>query len=203
LLSAPYVVKKVSFVVASTLVVLTGLALLLNADYVITQIRYVVVGPEVSRVPVTDVSLSEKITNRVFVPRLGIDVPLVYATETREQAFQKALESGVVHFPGTALPGQLGNVYIFGHSSDYPWAKGDYKTAFALLPKIVLDDEIIVNDEVGTAFRYRVVKTLVVKPDELWVLDQPVDRKLLTLQTSYPIGTALRRYIVQAELITE
>jgi LPXTG-site transpeptidase (sortase) family protein len=72
-----------------------------------------------------------------------------------------------------------------------------------LLPKIVLDDEIIVNDEVGTAFRYRVVKTLVVKPDELWVLDQPVDRKLLTLQTSYPIGTALRRYIVQAELITE
>src|SRR5687767_11297538 len=71
--------------------------------------------------------------DRLFIPSLGIDVPLVYIEEKNEAAFQAALRDGVVHYPGTAMPGQPGNAYYFGHSSDYSWSKGEYKNVFATL----------------------------------------------------------------------
>ena len=71
--------------------------------------------------------------NTLTIPSLGIRAPIVDAPESSENAFQKALQDGIVHYPGTATVGKPGNVYVFGHSSDYIWSKGSYKTVFALL----------------------------------------------------------------------
>ncbi|MFA5935395.1 MAG: sortase [Patescibacteria group bacterium] len=138
----------------------------------------------------------------VRIDRLGITAPIKYvAASTTEEGFQIALRDGVVHFPGTALPGEPGNVYIFGHSSDYSWSKGNYKTVFALLTKAKAGDEIIVSGHDGTAYTYVVTGTKVVGPKDTHVLDQQgKTKKLLTLQTSYPLGTALKRFLVLAEL---
>lgn len=138
--------------------------------------------------------------DRLWIPSLGIEAPLIYATEVKEDHFQEQLEKGVVHYPGTALPGQLGNAYIFGHSSDYFWRQGDYKTVFALLPEIELGAEIILTDSTGNIFRYAATNKFVANPEDLHLLAQDETKRQLTLQTSYPIGTALKRYIVQAEL---
>ena len=49
--------------------------------------------------------------------------------------------------------------------------------------------------------RYKVVKTLIVKPSDLWVLDA-IPNVNLTLITCYPfyyVGHAPRRFIVQAQ----
>jgi sortase A len=135
------------------------------------------------------------------VPSLGISVPVIYIEEKNESAYQAALEKGVVHYPGTALPGKAGNVYIFGHSSDFVWSAGSYKTIFARLPDIRVGSEILITNSQGDEFTYLVTGTKVVSPKDLSVLDQNnFERQLLTLQTSYPLGTALQRYIVVAEL---
>lgn len=140
----------------------------------------------------------------LLLPSLGIAAPLQYVAHADERAFQEALQRGVVHYPGTALPGRPGNAYYFGHSSDYAWTAGEYKTVFALLPQIARGDEIVVSDAAGTPFRYHVVEKKVVSPKDLSVLDQgDGGTPLLTLQTSYPLGTALRRYIVVAELAAD
>ncbi len=143
-------------------------------------------------------------SNRILIPKIGVDAPIVYIRESNEAAFQKALENGVVHFPGTAKPGQPGNVYIFGHSSDYAWRAGDFKYVFANLPNLKVGDEVTVTDGEGTPFRYRIRETKVVLPKDLSVLDQgDGSESLLTVQTSYPIGTALRRFLVIGELVQE
>jgi LPXTG-site transpeptidase (sortase) family protein len=99
------------------------------------------------------------------------------------------------------MPGEVGNVYIFGHSSDYAWSKGNYKHAFALLPKIKNGAEIKLTDEKGFSYTYLVTRQGVVGPNDVHVLAQNTNgKKLLTLQTSYPLGTALKRYVVVAEL---
>lgn len=134
------------------------------------------------------------------IPSLGIDVPVVYVDQPYEKVFQEALINGVVHYPGTAMPGQAGNVYIFGHSSDYIWSKGHYKTAFALLPSIELGAEITLSDASGKIYTYKVVDKFVVGPKDTSVLKQDASKHILTVQTSYPVGTALRRYITVAEL---
>lgn len=139
--------------------------------------------------------------NTVFIDSVRIKAPIVYVEENSEEVFQRALQNGVVHYPGTALPGEYGNAYIFGHSSDLAWAKGSYKTVFALLPKVKVGEEIKITNRRGELFTYTVTQTFVAKPTDVYLLEQG-DRKTkkLTLQTSYPLGTALKRWIVVAEM---
>ena len=138
--------------------------------------------------------------DRLIISKINLDAPILYADTVDENQFQKFLEQGVVHYPDTALPGQPGNCYIFGHSSDYAWTPGNYKSVFALLTNLTIGDAIIVSNHQGQTFDYVVTTKFVVESADKSVLNQDLSKHLLTLQTSYPLGTALKRYIVQAEL---
>jgi LPXTG-site transpeptidase (sortase) family protein len=144
--------------------------------------------------------------DRLVIPRLGLNVPIVTPRldallaqdwTILEQDIQTALEDGVVHYPGTAEPGQAGNFFVTGHSSYYAWAEGDYKSVFARLSELQPGDEYWVYYG-GDEHRYRVVESLEVKPTEVHVLDQPTDQRQSTLMTCSPVGTTLRRRIVRA-----
>ncbi|MEO5927265.1 MAG: sortase [Patescibacteria group bacterium] len=186
-----------------------GIFAAFNADYLRIHIAYAINGPASVATPeltlhVPGAQSPTSTPNTLTIPSLGIQTPIQYVTATNEAAFQEALKNGAVHYPGTAEPGQPGNDYIFGHSSDYSWSGGKYKTVFALLPKIDIGSIIWITDKTGKNFRYKVTETRIVNPKDLSVLDQHENKKkLLTVQTSYPIGTALRRFVVIAELVTE
>jgi sortase A len=186
-----------------------GFFLIMNAGYLRANVSYYLsppTTPETTQgitLPGVATSTLREQPNTLRIPSLGIQAPVIYVDTVSETAFQTALRNGVVHYPKTALPGEPGNVYIFGHSSDYRWSKGSYKTVFALLPKIANGAIINVTNASGTVFTYRVTGTRIVGPKDLHVLDQQGNTKhLLTLQTSYPLGTALKRFIVTAELVT-
>lgn len=142
---------------------------------------------------------------RIIIPRINKSVPVVnISTENLikrdwnalESEIQEALQSGVVHYPGTARAGQHGNVVITGHSSYFPWDPGRFKDVFALLHEVVVGDDIIVYNE-QEKFLYRVYETKVVQPDEVSILTQSGEDRL-TLITCTPVGTNLRRLIVLA-----
>lgn len=138
--------------------------------------------------------------NTLSIPSLNIEAPLLYpASGTNEAGFQKELQNGVVHYPNTANPGEKGNAYYFGHSSDYAWAKGSYKEVFRQLPEIATGADIYISNE-STTYHYRVRETRVIESNDTSVLTQG-DEYLLTLQTSYPVGTAQKRFIAIAELV--
>ncbi|MBU2259213.1 class E sortase [Patescibacteria group bacterium] len=115
-----------------------------------------------------------------------------------EDDIQDALQMGVVHYPGTAKPGQAGNFFVTGHSSYYPWASGKYKNVFARLHELEPGDEYWVYYG-GDKHRYIVRGKKEVKSSDVTVLDQPVDRRVATLMTCTPIGTTLRRLIITSE----
>ena len=142
--------------------------------------------------------------NRLKIPSLGIEAPLVTSAEANENSYQEALQTGVVHFPGTAKVGESGNAYYFGHSSDFAFVKGNFKTVFALLPNIELGAEVVVTNSDGLEFKYLVIDKKVVNKNDVSVLEQGDGKeKLLSLQTSYPVGTALQRYVVVARLVEQ
>jgi len=95
---------------------------------------------------IADISLSLEITpyeDRILIPRIGKNVPLINvehqdASNSKEwnTVFMKELENGIIKYPGSADPGTEGNSFIFGHSSNYPWAKGNYNDVFALLNEV-------------------------------------------------------------------
>jgi sortase A len=137
----------------------------------------------------------------LYIETLDIKAPIQYVEQKDEKLFQAALQNGIVHYPGTALPGAAGNAYIFGHSSNDPWVKGDYDTIFAILPKIEIGAEVLISNFRGQVFKYMVTESLAARATDLHYLEQDLTQKILTLQTSYPIGTSLRRWIVRAELV--
>ncbi len=146
--------------------------------------------------------LPELKTNEIYIPNLQIRAPIVYAQNKDESEFQKSLRFGVVHYPETVMPGEKGNCYIFGHSSDAAWTKGEYKTVFAALPQIVTGESIYISDPEGRVYVYKVYETLVVSAsDTKYISENFGEKTILTLQTSYPVGTALKRYIVRAEVL--
>ncbi len=147
--------------------------------------------------------------NRIIVPKIGKNVPLVdvepgsgFDFDHMENIFMKELEKGIVRYPGTARPGQNGNAFIFGHSSNYPWIKGEYNQVFTLLDKVEFGDEIIVYYN-QKKFTYVVREKKIVKPGDVKVLNRDETKKELSLMTCWPIGTTLKRMIVFAELKEE
>jgi LPXTG-site transpeptidase (sortase) family protein len=148
--------------------------------------------------------------NRLVIPSLGKSVPLVNMSTEHiegedwselEKQIQEGLRQGVVHYPGTAAPGQNGNVFITGHSSYYPWDPGKFKDVFAVLGQIQVGDEYYVYYD-QQKYTYRVTEKFEVTPDNVDVLQQPHDQKISTLMTCTPVGTTLRRLIVRAEQVS-
>ncbi len=130
----------------------------------------------------------------IIIPKIGVRAPVIYDADL-ETIIEK-LRSGVVRYEGTADPGQVGNVVIFGHSSDLPWSTGQYKTIFALLDKLTVGDEMILP--VGpNRYVYKVSQLKIVKSSDLTVLSR-TPTPILTLVTCYPIGTTLNRLVVIA-----
>jgi sortase A len=193
--------KKILRNLLMALALIAILFLFMNLQYFWLQFKYILNPPKLTTQKPPPPTRATGDPSMLEISSLNIRVPVQYAAEASEAAFQKALEDGVAHYPGTALPGSLGNVYIFGHSSDFVWSKGKFKTAFALLPHINIGDTIIISDAEGKLYTYKVSKKFIVNPGDLSVLNGESGKSLLTLQTSYPLGTALQRYIVVAELV--
>lgn len=136
----------------------------------------------------------------LWIPKLDIWVPIIYVASNDEAQIQTALINGVVHYAGTAVPGEIGNAYVVGHSSNYSWVVSKYNAVFALLPETQIGDDIFIVDYSGQT-NFRVIATSVVSPNDLSALSQATNgRRLLTLQTSYPVGEAKQRFLVIAEL---
>lgn len=185
--------------------VIIGLIAIFDGAYFYKQIKYYLNKPAAPTAhevnPQQDAPAELGEPNQLSIPSLQIIAPIQYAEEANEEKFQEALQNGVVHYPGTAEVGELGNVYIFGHSSDYAFTKGSFKTVFALLPHIEKNSEIIISDKAGKKYYYEVTESFVANNEDVYLLGQyEYKEKLLTLQTSYPVGTALKRYIVKARL---
>lgn len=141
--------------------------------------------------------------NTLWIPKLKTKAPIIWDVtggKDLNSDLLTALQAGVVRYPKTALPDQIGNVFLTGHSSNYWWEKGRYKTIFALLDKLVVGDTIYVKYQ-GQLYSYRVSGQKVVKPTDTEVLG-PTKTPTLSLMTCTPTGTALRRRIVTAELVS-
>lgn len=131
----------------------------------------------------------------VAIKAVGIDQALTIVDSEN-------FDTHLGHLPGTALPGEVGNVFVTGHSA-LPrfFSQTNYKTIFTPLTKLNLLDEIVVvaNNKI---YRYSVEKKTVVDPSDVSVIDPPDPfGKYLTLMTCVPPGLNAKRLIILARLI--
>jgi LPXTG-site transpeptidase (sortase) family protein len=136
-------------------------------------------------------------TPEVIIPKINVEIPTIFSeTSTSEADVENSLENGVVHYPTTVDPGQLGNTAFFGHSSNNIFNSGKYKFAFVLLHTLVPGDVFYLtyNDKV---YAYQVYNRQIVSPNDVSVLDNvPGRQATATLITCDPPGTSINRLVV-------
>lgn len=106
---------------------------------------------------------------------------------------------GVGHYPGTAMPGGIGNFAMAGHRTTY--AK-----PFNRVAELELGDPLVVRTE-DTWYVYRVTSTEIVTPAQTEVVApvpgdpgaEPTER-VITLTTCHPMFSARERFIVHGTL---
>ena len=156
----------------------------------------IVIDPNSSQAPNADPKL--------IIPKINIDVPVIYGIGSDYNSQMDAMTKGVAQFsiPGASShPGQIGNTVIAGHSSNDLLDSGDYKFIFAQLDKLNTGDTIYANYQ-SVRYTYTVTKKEVVKPSEISKLVYPTAKPVLTLITCTPIGTSINRLLVTAEQIS-
>ncbi len=144
--------------------------------------------------PIQQSALSHSLTYYTLsIPKLGIDNALV-------KVGGEDLKKSLIQYQGTALPGELGNPVIYGHSvlPQY-FDPHNYTRIFSTLYTLKKGDEIIIHLD-DADYTYVITDMYEVQPDDLSPLAQTYDGYHLTLITCTPPGTYLRRLIVKAEL---
>lgn len=127
----------------------------------------------------------EVVVGRIAIPRLDLDLDLYQGITL------PTLDKGPGYWPGTALPGQPGNVVIAGHrvSSTRP---------FRYIDELVAGDEVTFTVD-GASHRYVVTGHEIVTPDAIRIIEQ-TPAKTATLFACHPPGSTQYRWVVHLEL---
>jgi len=147
----------------------------------------------------SDVSSTQSVESdfSLLIPSIDVEAPIIQGVDpTNADIYNKALEGGVAHMNGTALPGDgKGNIFIYGHSSASIASK--YDKIFAKLNDLNNSDTIVVSYK-GSNYTYEVTDKKIVEKTDMSVLDQTPSEQL-TLMTCWPIGTDAQRLVVIAQ----
>jgi sortase A len=124
--------------------------------------------------------------DHLVIPAIGLSRYVVQGVDESD------LQMGPGHYPGTPLPGQLGNVGIAGHRTTFG-------APFFRLNEVSRGDLVLLTDTSGTTWVYSVERQWVVSPSDTAVLG-PSRNAVLTLTTCNPRFEATSRLVVRAVL---
>ncbi len=134
----------------------------------------------------TSAGVDPLVLGRIEIPRIGVRAIV------REGDDDTTLAIAVGHIPGTAQPGERGNMALAGHRDSF----------FRALQGIQRQDTIRIVT-LRRSYEYVVDSTEIVGPKDTKVLD-PTSDAVLTLVTCYPfkyVGHAPNRFVVRASLV--
>ncbi len=126
---------------------------------------------------------------RIKIARLAIDLPIAEGDIERDTVQQQTPDNFAFHFPGTAIPGNGGNSYIYAHAR-----RGMFLTLWSARE----GDEVVIATPDGRELRYVVseVHPRVEHTDVSWAAPTATER--LTLQTSTGPNPGDPRFVVIA-----
>lgn len=121
----------------------------------------------------------------IRIPKLGVDETM------REGIRLTTLDKGPGHWPGSAMPGDVGNVVVAAHRTSHGGP-------FRHIDTLIAGDEVVFTTMEGES-RYIVTGTQVVEPNAMWIVE-PTDTPTATLFACHPPGSVAQRIVVNLEL---
>jgi len=122
------------------------------------------------------------------IPKIGLVTPIMHGITLRN------IDLGPSHWPGTAMPGEVGNTVFAGH-------RVTHTHPFLHIDQLVPGDQLIFTVN-GIRSVYSVTGHEIVKPDALWIAD-PTPTPTATIFGCHPPHSASYRYVVRASLVEQ
>ncbi len=123
---------------------------------------------------------------RIDIPKIGVSMAIF------EGMTNATLDLGPGHWPGTALPGELGNVVVGGH-------RVSKHSVFRHVDQLVPGDAIIITNAAGVPSTYVVSAVEIVDPTAMWIIEQQ-RAHTATLFACHPPGSVAQRIVVHSQL---
>ncbi len=146
----------------------------------------------------------KKMEVEISIEKISVNAPMIWSKSENEKALLEDLKNGVIHYPGTASPGQNGNMVISGHSSNYIWVKGNYNYIFKDLNNLEVGDLISVktvqNNGAAIVYQYEITGKYIDAPDDERIFEE-TSQPTLTLSTCWPLGTTFKRLVIKAAMV--
>lgn len=145
--------------------------------------------------------INTDIPGRLEVPSMGVNVPIIWTKDAKN--FDEDLKSGVVHYPCTPLPGDVGTSYISGHSSNYAWVKADFNQVFAKMGELAdgatFKVTVVGQDGKDIRLYYVVQRKTVYATDDQAQFANTAD-SVVALSTCWPLNTTEKRMVAYGKL---
>jgi sortase A len=135
--------------------------------------------PERAKTPLVKVG-------EIRIPRIGL-VHAIY-----EGVSLTVVDHGPGHWPGSAMPGELGNTVFAGH-------RVTHSHPFRNVDQLVAGDEVIFTTADGE-FHYKVTSTEIVGAKDTWIVT-PTPDATMTLFACHPPGSAKQRIVIRGAYV--
>ncbi len=136
---------------------------------------------------------------RIIIPKILVDSPIRLPSSNNLDILNAELVKGVVRWPDSAMPGKIGNVLLFGHSSTLSVVRNKAYQVFSNLKELKKGDLIKIHSDV-TEYVYVVTGGKITKAGDAKI-NLISDKKILTLSTCNIIGGKESRYVIEAEFV--
>lgn len=118
----------------------------------------------------------------------NIDFRAAKDTSAINSPVQVKLRDGVVHMANTPQPGELGNAYIIGHSSNYSSVKSSYNEIFKpLMKRSEAGERFVIYDQLGRELEFKVFEVVEIEyreAEKAYAMERFSDSRVVTLQAS-------------------
>lgn len=171
--------------------------------------------------PLNNIKVNPQVANLLTYDKYKIRVPIVWSTKDDlyenskprdtsdvNSPIQQKLRDGIVHLATSPLPGEIGNSYIIGHSSNYSYVKSAYNSIFRpIQERSEPGEEFVIYDQGGRELKFRVFEVKkIAESDSAEAYKKFDNRRVVTLQTSILTlkdgkYQATHRWLTRGELI--
>jgi sortase A len=134
--------------------------------------------------PYADVPVTQ--IGTVSIPKIGLVHPIF------QGVWLTVVDHGPGHWPGTAMPGRVGNTVFAGH-------RVTHTHPFLNVDQLAPGDKVIFDMTYGT-YTYAVTSITIVYPNQLSIIDQTAT-PTMTLFACHPKHSAAQRIVVKGKLV--
>lgn len=138
---------------------------------------------------------------RIKIEKIGLDKEVIPNVDPRDEViYKEAFKQGVAHGLGTKFPDEIGNTYLYAHSTRKVENIEKYAGWFTRLDELAPGDKVEITYG-QNVYIYSLVSKETVDPRATGVYTAYAPVQTLTLQTCYPRGEITERLIYKGLLV--